>query len=436
MFVENIEDKLKRRPFDLRLNLRDIGVSEDRIPVVHPRIYQFPFYQKLDEDREEKLSDIDDELIHKIREIKFCDFINETKEHRFVALLGFPGSGKTTCSHRLVEKVQVAGLVWFHFSFLDMDFKNEKITLKELIASSLGTEFNVEDCEKVFDWVSFHQEKVVLIMDGFDQVKWSFPLNCPRRHAQHPQEVQNIISGLINQHFLPKSRIIFTSRPHSMQNIPNHLRPSATYMIRNLLFDDMKTLFFGLCGSKAQSAWNVLETQNPQLMSMCLCPLILQLYIKVILSPSTRSGAITTTTRIFASVFEKLRRSEFTRNDNIKPVLPKLAKLAYTATRQGIETVDLELLRKVNLDPETVQDLIIQLQEEDGAFKVFEGKKKLYFHHQTFQEYFSALYIAHQLSVKKFKKLVKVIFIEEWSVRRIFLFGILFDSRSELGKIT
>ena len=413
----------------LNQNFRGFGASGHQVPIVYPRIYKFSFYNK-DPDLH-----LEDELPERIKEINFCRFIEETKEHRFIALLGLPGSGKTTCSRRLVEQVQAQGLIWFHLTFLDMGFKQEKLTLKDLILSTLSSEFSLNIYDAVFDWIVVNQKKVVIIMDGFDQTDWTLPPECPRRPLNCPQLVEDIMYSLMNRYFLPEARLIFTSRPHAMQAIPHHLRPDATYMIGDLSPDDMRTLFFGLCGTKAEKAWDILETNTPELMNVCLCPLILQLYIKVVLSSSARTSEVTTTTRIFDAVLEKLRHSDHTRHSDINRIFARLARLSFAATSCGTETINWDQLRKFDLDAETVQDLVIPLHDDqEEACQVLEGSKKLYFCHQTFQEYFSAWHAAHHLSIKKFKKLVKKLFTDEWVVLRQFLFGILFDICTSPGE--
>ena len=418
------------------LELHGISTTEyGDIPEVHPTVYKVSFYEgALVRANEYQPTSTEITNIRLEFEINFESLLAESTELRHLCLIGIPGIGKTTCAKRLAKTKKYK--ICLHLKFMDMNYGiKEQLTLRELLLDNAFPDLSVEECEQLFTWIKNNQLQCVIIMDGFDQAEWVLSKAPPRKRYEDPQSITNIIASLFKKFFLPHVRLVVTSRPHAIMSLPNALRPDAVYLLQDLSLVDMKTLFYSLAGIESDRLWNELNIKAPQLVSVCQCPLILLLYIRSALNPSENIGEVTTMTRIFATVLENLRRSDNTRHDDINVIQSQLARLAYNATKKGTVLITSKELEEEGLTSSDVQDLVITVQGYRGrTCKVFEGDHNLYFSHQSFQEYLSAVYICSQMSLEEFESFVKSELSDhKWSVVRRFVFGLLVDIKSSEG---
>ncbi|XP_076809429.1 NACHT, LRR and PYD domains-containing protein 12-like [Clavelina lepadiformis] len=419
------QEQKKHREADLRPQA-GINVPLQNFPVVHPNLAEVTFYQGGAAPKQKRYVPSTDDLkgISHERSIDFDDLVRSDK--RYTGMIGNPGAGKSTLSKRLAKTEEYTT---FHVKFSDLPGRRE-FTLREMLIDNNYINLDDETCKHSFEWVKNNQSHCLIIFDGLDQANWAFKEEVAKLSYHTKQSVQNIIANIFNKHYLPDVKIIITSRPHSMLNLPHSLQPNRTIFIRDLSYDDMKTLFYAYTGTRADELWFQLSQNAPAVFSLCYNPLLLQLVITASLNPSKDVGEITTTTRVFATVLEGLRRSDNTKPRDIAGLILQISKLAYNATKKSTVVITPTEMEEEGLSSDDVQDIIVALHAYVGfSQRVFDGDQKYFFSHQMFQECFTARYIISQMSLDEFMSFVanEAFADEKWSVVRRFICGLLVD---------
>ncbi|XP_076810814.1 uncharacterized protein LOC143453375 isoform X2 [Clavelina lepadiformis] len=419
------QEQKKHREADLRPQA-GINVPPQNFPVVHPNLAEVTFYQGGAVPKQETYIPSTDDLkgISHERSIDFDNMVRSDK--RYTGVIGNPGAGKSTLSKRLAKTEEYTT---FHINFMDLP-DDDKLTLPEILININYPNLDEETWKNAFEWVKNNQSQCLLVFDGLDQADFTFKKKFAKRTYDIKQSVQNIIAGLFNKKYLPGVKIIITSRPHSMLNLPHSLQPNRTIFIRDLSYDNMKSLFYAYTGTRAKSLWFQLSQNAPVVFSLCYNPLLLQLVIAASLNPSKGVGEITTTTRVFATVLEGLRRSDNTRHSDITALILQISRLAYNATKKSTVVITPTEMEEEGLSTDDVQDIIVALHAYSGlSQRVFDGDQKYFFSHQMFQECFTAWYFISQMSLAEFQIFVtnEAFADEKWSVIRRFICGLLID---------
>ncbi|CAK8687611.1 unnamed protein product [Clavelina lepadiformis] len=419
------QEQKKHREADLRPQA-GINVPPQNFPVVHPNLAEVKFYQGGAAPKQETFVASTDHLkgISHERSIDFDDLVKSDK--RYTGVIGNPGAGKSTLSKRLAKTEE---FTTFHINFKDLP-DDDKLTLPEMLININYPNLDEETWKNAFEWVKNNQSQCLLVFDGLDQADFTFKKKFAKRTYDTKQSVQNIIAGLFNKKYLPGVKIIITSRPHSMLNLPHSLQPKRTIFIRDLSYDNMKSLFYAYTGTHAKSLWFQLSQNAPVVFSLCYNPLLLQLVIAASLNPSKDVGEITTTTRVFATVLEGLRRSDNTRHSDITALTQQISRLAYNATKKSTVVITPTEMKEELPSTDDVQDIIVALHAYSGlSQRVFDGDQKYFFSHQMFQECFTAWYFISQMSLAEFQIFVtnEAFADEKWSVIRRFICGLLID---------
>ncbi|CAK8680999.1 unnamed protein product [Clavelina lepadiformis] len=418
------------------LHFQGSGLCQDNIPIVHPSITKTNFYSggAARKEEEYKPSSINDsKRFHPAGNTQFKDILRDSGMSRLISIVGIPGAGKTTLSKRLVRSGNKAtNHFWFHKKFMDMDYKSEKLTVRELFFDKSYPELDKKTSFNAFAWVKKNGHKCTFVFDGLDQAEFKLNENPPKQDYDTPCKVEDLFSNLCCGHYLPRSRIIITSRSHSLIVLPQNMRPGTTYQLGDLAFDDMKDLFWAYAGTKADELWRKLDSEARHLLPLCHNPLLLQLVISAGLDPSSKVGEMFTLTRLFESLKDNLKYSKNVQDVKLlNELLPSIAELAFRATSKGTVVITVDQLKDVGLDPSNVHDIIVQLftcKDFTNCFRVFDGNTRLYFSHQSFQEYFAAYHIVYNMMKDEFEKFVEEkLFKDHWAVVRRFVCGFLID---------
>ncbi|XP_076812450.1 uncharacterized protein LOC143460717 [Clavelina lepadiformis] len=432
--VLKCQEEILEREGDL--HFQSSGLFQDNIPIVHPSITKINFYSggAARNVGEYKPSFINDSQgFHPAGNTKFEDILRDSGTSRLTSIVGIPGAGKTILSKRLVRSGnKKTERVWFHKKFMDMNFYSEKLTFKELMFDKSFPELDKKTSFNAFAWVKKNGHKCTFVFDGLDQAEFALNGNTLKQYFDTPCKVEDLFSNLCCGHYLPRSEIIITSRSHSLLFLPQNMRPGTTYQLGDLAFDDMKDLFWAYAGTNADELWRKLDSEARHLLPLCRNPLLLQLVISAGLDPSSKVGEMFTLTRLFESLKDNLKYSKNVQDVKLfNELLPSIAKLAFRATSKGTVAITVDQLKDVGLDPSKVDDIIVQLftcKDFTNCFRVFDGNTRLYFSHQSFQEYFAAYHIVYNMMKDEFETFVKKrLFKDHWAVVRRFVCGFLLD---------
>nr|XP_026690615.1 uncharacterized protein LOC101242293 isoform X2 [Ciona intestinalis] len=400
-------------------------------PVVTPRLSKVSFYEGgFLPDGDVYTPSTDRSLIGGQGDLTFEELIQLWKEKRYIALIGDPGCGKTVLSDRLETR---CGCVCFHLKFMNLNYDSATlITLKELLLDFAHPELDQHTRDLAFEWVMKNQSKCSIMLDGYDQARWAMKENPPKVSYVTKSCVSDVISNLCCGNFLPMTQVLVTSRPYMMLPLPIRLRPHTTVYIQDLNFNDMRVLFHRIAGAKAEVLWDTINKNAPQLLSLCLNPLMLNYTVNAYLSQEdTKIDVITTSTQLFSTVLEMLRRSKHTKHADITNLREKLGQIAYKATRAGTVLITDREMKAQGLDASLVQDVMVCVMGYRGCTdKLYDDDTLLCFSHQCLQEYLSAHHIVFDMAFGDFKKFVKEkLDTDHWAVVRRFVSGLLIDNK-------
>ena len=401
-------------------------INPTQIPTLHPEIFEISsFYRGGAKLNNQPSSDC---------RVTVDQLLSPDNTNRFQCLVGPPGVGKTTLSKRLV-KLSTFKLS-IHLRFTEMNYSKD-LTLQELLLNkkvdNLG--FIPEKCQKAFSWILANQSKCLLVLDGLDQAQFDLKDETAAQDHKARLNVSTIIACLFKKTFLPKVRIIVTSRPHALIPLHHSLRPDKIYQLQGLSPDDTATLLRCFAGHRFEYMSRKLNRMGPKLKDLCRSPLILQMFYLSQINPSQSIEEATTLAGIFATVLENFQHSKHNRAD-FQKVQEKLARLAHNTFINNqivITWVDVE---KENLKVSEIHDLIIVIPGYEGmSFKVLDSEKALYFSHQLFHEYYCAWHVCN-ITDEGFRRfLEKTKGNRNFDEVKRFLFGLVYDVNKGQGKL-
>ncbi|XP_068126868.1 NACHT, LRR and PYD domains-containing protein 3-like [Hyperolius riggenbachi] len=147
--------------------------------------------------------------------------LNDRRLPRKILVSGVAGIGKTVFVQKLLFDFSNRGAYQnfdfvLNFTFRDLNLINRPVTLRNLILKKHG------HLSKVLDEIFKNCDKLVVILDGFDEFKYYNQIELdqyvfgPDEEAELPQ----IIGSLIKGELLPNAYIVLTSRPTVINHIP------------------------------------------------------------------------------------------------------------------------------------------------------------------------------------------------------------------------
>ncbi|XP_076811510.1 protein NLRC5-like [Clavelina lepadiformis] len=410
------------------------GVSaKTEIPPVYPMISEISFYEKDKAPVDEEYDPDDHKELYSnkiITQVQFEDLLK--LESKFISIIGRAGSGKTVLSKKLTKAFSSSHRVCIHIKFMDMNNK-QPLTLRKLFLDNMIPGQDEKVYKNAFNWLKKNDEKLILVLDGFDQAEYTLDENCPKINYDDCVPEKQLIHNLFIKHLFPNSLLVVTSRPHAVLYLPEPARPLVTYDLGDLSLEDTKKLFLAFAD---EDLWRKINANSSQMLSMCRNPLMLQMIISSNIHPSEDIGDASTPTRLFATVMENLKGCRNLRlAKSMDELILKLQVLAFDATNNHKVIVTDKQLKDAEIDPATVHDIIVQLHAPKRLVNcnLFEGSPtKFYFCHQTFQEHLTASYVVYGMPLEEFQDFVETsLFQEHWTVVRRFVCGLLFDLESK-----
>ncbi|XP_076811571.1 NACHT, LRR and PYD domains-containing protein 3-like isoform X3 [Clavelina lepadiformis] len=409
------------------------GVSAKiEIPPVHPSISEITFFEKDKVPADEEYDPDDHKELYSnkiITQVQFQDLLK--LKSKFISIIGRAGSGKTVLSKKLTKAFSPSHRVCIHRKFMDMNNK-QPLTLRKLFLDNMIPGQDEKVYENAFNWLKKNDEKLILVLDGFDQAEYTLDKKCSTINYDECVPEKQLIHNLFIKHLFPNSLLVVTSRPHAVLYLPEAARPQVTYALGDLSLEDTKELFLAFAD---EELWRKIKKSSNQILSMCRNPLMLQMIISSNIHPSEDIGDASTPTRLFATVMKNLTYSHnFQFPETMDELARKLQILAFAATKHRKVVLTAKELRDGGVDPTTIHDIVVQLHCHRRPInsRLLEGNTKFFFCHQTFQEHLTASYVVYGMPLEEFQDFVETsLFQKHWIVVKRFVCGLLFDLESK-----
>ena len=307
-------------------------------------------------------------------------------------LIGPAGAGKTTMSKRIVVSTFNRNKVCF---FIPLAFVNpsEPIDLKYLLFKlsmnlfSSSTSMSEDQMEIAFNWVLNNQDKITLVLDGVDQARLElnrifFATNINLLSKFQPSQ---LIFFILSRRVLKGTRLVLTSRPHSVLNFSSYIQPNYTVYLVDLAEDDIKNLmrFYTITDNEENIVKRLLESSS-NVYKLVACPLFLRLFCHLYRTVERTEvwTKVQSTADLFNELLKRLQHSSHNASNLDKAeVLDKLSKLAYDKTMEGSVVMTQEDLTNAGLTIDMAQDLMLGFRTDYALV----GSSLYYFAHQSIQ---------------------------------------------------
>ncbi|XP_064419095.1 NACHT, LRR and PYD domains-containing protein 3-like [Latimeria chalumnae] len=312
-----------------------------------------------------------------------------------VVLQGIPGIGKTFTAKKIIVDW---ALHKPYCGVFDYAFYLSCRELNQLSDSLSAADLIFEYCETlqpINQEILKVPEKILFIVDGFDELKFSMDVNekdmKSNEWVKHP--VQITVAKLLQRKVLSEACMVIT-RPEAVVKLQDKIEIDRFAEILGFSEEGRKEYFDRYFKDKSQAleAFNLIR-KSENLFSMCYIPIICWVVCKVYKQHMDNEGdlaeGLRSVTQVFVSYMNILLKHHHCNIEKLDDILlQKLGALALKGVKEKKVLFDQEDLKKVSLSLSEVPSSFLSiLQFED------EEVESVYnFAHLSFQEFFAALY--------------------------------------------
>ena len=339
----------------------------------------------------------------------------KAKEHfiqvhsNVVGILGQAGCGKSTLAktilNRVVGEEHLYGVdLIFYFQFRDINY-NDKTNLLKFLSPTLTTDWMKDEQRRdaVLKQIQ-DSNKVIIIMDGFDETKIDFIKN----HEVSINDetiaeifIMNILQGTI----LENAKKLVFSRPRQMLELPDRLRPSFRINILGLDEKSQMQICEDICGENNDQVYKYIKN-HPEILSFSYIPIncILSCYAinEVLLQgsrsvPQNMTGILTFVFVLFVN--SPNHRGEFKARN--------IAELAWNGFKDNKFNFQNKDLTNSKLSSDDINNLFVFVAKKQ-KLQLFGGNPQLisYFSHLILQEFLVAVHLLLFSSLNEFQNLI------------------------------
>ncbi|XP_053559468.1 NACHT, LRR and PYD domains-containing protein 3 [Bombina bombina] len=333
--------------------------------------------------------------------------LSDRRVPKKILVSGVAGIGKTVFVQKILydfAKTKAFDNFEFaiNFTFRDLNLISKRTTLREIILKKNG------HLSQRLDDIFQNSEKLLLILDGFDEFKFYNQIDLDDYVFEPDEEAElcQIVGSLIKGELLPEATILVTSRPTVINHIPvdciERFVVITGFSVTEI--EDYFQKFYGKITTGSETFRFVKE--NHFLFTLCYIPAFCWIVCSVLKENSTyHIGQPKTMTDIYCHylvVLLKYHTHQAVSIDNdsedsstLKAIIG-LGQLAYQSLLQH-ETLfyehDLEMYHKLpsNIINSFLDKMCVQELEYTEHI--------LSFTHFTIQEFFAAFYYAHEANL-------------------------------------
>jgi hypothetical protein len=354
--------------------------------------------------------------LEKVHDLFYPNKDTKYKSPRKILAVGRPGIGKTVLTKTVlrdwangVDKFY-RGKIVFYFKFRWFDSNELKgITLKAFLR--YGTGLSNEKFEIIFEDITKHTEKAILIFDGLDE----FPakVDCldqlpPPNDPNVPMSGISLFIKLISGLLLAKATVLVTSRP-TANDFYCRLTFDRTVEILGFTSHKIKEYTTKFCENESrpdlqQKIWNHIRSSS-DLLNLCYIPvncwIVSTILFKCVSDPRNDTGAVpTTVTELYESAtkhFDKYHNRKLA-GQSSEEAIKKLQLLAYN----GIEP------RHLVFDEESFDEESVKEMKNSGLLNNLSSpfKTQFCFIHLTIQEFLAAKHVTETFTPEEIKEFI------------------------------
>ncbi|XP_078491010.1 uncharacterized protein LOC108950749 [Ciona intestinalis] len=353
-----------------------------------------------------------------------------------VGAVGLPGIGKSTLTKiiakHIVKDKTMKPDAEFIFPISLKNFNPDKeISLLEFLLHDSWSEWNHSDEEnQALIQFLYNNPNVLLLIDGLDELNTSQvnkrSYTCQLNSKETPEVfVKNLLMGKL----LPNAVKVITSRPGQFYELHPDYRQYLVTEVRGMDKPARKNLTKQICGEANLENVEKLLAERPNLDALCYIPVHCIQIVACLHSSVSLGREINSMTQVFIHTLTNYKASDHVRTNlsdgEIERELVKLAHLAYTGLASRKLMFQKNDFEEVGINEQTVEIFLHTYVEKSNhlKMKILEGKKRSFFTHLTWQEFFAAVHLMLFMPQEDFRRCMNTFKEFHWEVVTRFIFG-------------
>ena len=315
-----------------------------------------------------------------------CRIKNGTIENDYIGISGEPGSGKSFLSTILSREFLKKDILCLTISLQSVRV-SKKLSLVKFLLQNCTIDFypGEYDLKNLNNLLKYNQNKVVIIMDGLDQVKGEITLSDELPDIEDEETSLTWLGYLMGRKILKKCKLFVTSRPLAFIELNGDLQPTELFSLYD--FEDsrvLKALEFYFPNTSDNIYKKIKEAE---IINIAQHPMS-----AFLIGTSYNDGdydlADTTLYQMYMKLFEKyLSKTKVaaTKKPNFQALMRKIEEICYNMIKSDQYVVTTELLK--DYVPITLKDFEDVLTVDAGSkagtsYQVDENEKVVVFNHQ------------------------------------------------------
>ncbi|XP_074740999.1 NACHT, LRR and PYD domains-containing protein 6 [Strix uralensis] len=315
---------------------------------------------------------------------------------KVVVLVGAAGMGKTMTARKIMldwasDKVFAKFDYVFYIHCREGNLLTREASMAELITQCCPS--GSLPLDKVLE----QPEKLLFVIDGFDELRFSFHLPEPELCSQPKEKslVEITLSSLFRRRFLPESSLLITTRPAALRKLSRFLKCERYAEIVGFSEVERKEYFHKFFNNAEQAAAVFQFVRgNEALFTMCLVPIVCWIVCTVMKKQFSGTRGLAqspkTTTGIYILYLSALLQSL---RGRLKPDVPTVLRSLCCLAVDGVWK------QKVLFEEKEVHGYVLDQRQalplllSEHVFQRDISCVSTYsFIHLSFQEFFAALF--------------------------------------------